>query len=87
MQRPCLRLGRRRDSPWLLLAARWLGGWILYSLSLSLSFARAMAKGKPRPLSLSLSLFFSRAWRRVSSPGLQSPPIRVWNGSGGEKRA
>ena len=22
----------------------------------------------------------SRAWRRVSAPGLQSPPVRVWNG-------
>ena len=53
MQRPCLRLGRRRDSPWLLLAARWLGGWNLYSFfrqGKELGFPPAPAQVRPHIL-------------------------------------
>ena len=50
-----------------------------HSLALSHSLTHSLTHSLFLSLSLSLSLSFP-GMRRVSAPGLQSPPVRVWNG-------
>ena len=54
---------------------------LTHSLSRSLTLTHSLTYSLSVSLPLSLSLSLSvPGMRRVSAPGLQSPPVRVWNG-------